>query len=83
MSEITHQKAHALLQAAADGPLGVNEKSALDAHLTTCKECNDYARSLTTLEADLRKVFHAQWDRQRPPAEGLNVASASAGWSLN
>jgi LysM repeat protein len=66
MSEITHQKAHALLQAAADQPLEVDEKSALDAHLAKCKECSDYATGLMNLEAGLRRAFHTQWDSQRP-----------------
>lgn len=66
MIEITHQKAHSLLQAAADQQLGSDEISALDAHLANCQECSDFAERLTNLEADLRTVFHAQWDLQRP-----------------
>jgi len=66
MLEITHQKAHALLQVAADQPLGADEKSALDVHLAKCKECNDYAKGLTSLEVGLRRILHAQWDMQRP-----------------
>jgi len=66
MLEITHQKAHNLLQVAVDKPLGADEKSALDAHLTTCDECRAYAEGLTNLEVSLRRVLHAQWDTQRP-----------------
>jgi LysM repeat protein len=66
MSEITHQKTRILLQAAADGPLTADEQSILDAHLASCGECSAYAKNLTNLEVDLRKVFHAQWDAQRP-----------------
>jgi len=66
MIEITHQKAQTLLQVAADGTLGADEKSALGAHLAKCKKCRDYARELTNLEAGLRRVFHAQWDLQHP-----------------
>ena len=72
MPEITHQKAQALLQAAADGPLGPDEKSALDAHLAKCKVCRDYAASLTNLEASLRRVTHVQWDNQQP---SLNLSA--------
>ena len=66
MIEITHQKAQTLLQAAADQPLKADERSALDAHLATCKECNDYSKSLTNLETGLHRIFHAQWDLQHP-----------------
>jgi LysM repeat protein len=66
MLEITHQKAHALLQVAADQSLGADEKSALDAHLAKCKECSAYARGLASMEVRLRRVLHAQWDMQRP-----------------
>ena len=66
MLEITHLKAQTLLQAAADQPLGADDKSALDAHLAKCKECSNYAKSLTNMEASLRRILHAQWDLQRP-----------------
>jgi len=66
MIEITHQKAHTLLQVAVDQPLGTDEKSALEAHLAKCKECSAYASELTNLEVGLRRIMHAQWDTQRP-----------------
>lgn len=66
MLEMTHLKAQTLLQVAADQPLGAEEKSGLDAHLATCKECSNYAKSLTNMEANLRRILHAQWDLQRP-----------------
>jgi len=66
MLELTHQKAHALLHAAADESLGAEEKSTLDAHLAKCKECSNYAEDLTNLEIRLGRVMHAQWDIQRP-----------------
>jgi LysM repeat protein len=72
MFEIDHQKARALLQAAADRTLSEEEKSALDAHLAECKDCSNYAENLTKLEAQLHKVFHAQWNHQRPV---LNIQS--------
>jgi hypothetical protein len=66
MSEITHQKAQALLQAAADGSLGPDEKSALDTHLAGCEKCSAYARELADLEVNLRRVVHAYWNDQQP-----------------
>ncbi len=66
MFEITHQEAQRLLQSAADQTLGADDKSALDAHLATCQACSNYANNLTALEADLRRVLHAQLDNQYP-----------------
>ncbi len=70
MLEITHQKAQALLQAAADSSLSPADQSALDAHLLQCKACSDYAGQLASLEIGLRSVLHARWDQRRP---NLNV----------
>ena len=70
MHEITHQKARALLQSAVDFALEPADKSALDAHLSECKECSDYASHMTSLESNLRRVMHANWDHQHP---GLNI----------
>lgn len=66
MVEITHHKARALIQAAADQTLGPAERSTLDAHLTKCKQCRAYADHLTGLEANLRKALHTRWDTYRP-----------------
>lgn len=66
MYDITHGKAHVLLQAAVDGQLGAEDKSALEAHLSKCGECCEYAESLKNLEVRLRKVLRAQWDELRP-----------------
>ena len=65
MSKITHQRAQALLQTAADQKLKPAESSALAAHLTECKECSSYANNLSALETSLRRVFHINWDNQR------------------
>ena len=66
MFDITHRKAHMLLQAAADRRITPDETLALNTHLEKCKECRDYANGLTDLEAGLRKALHAQWDPQQP-----------------
>ena len=66
MFDITHQKARMLLQSAADRRITSDEASALNAHLEKCRECRNYANSLTNLEAGLRNALHAQWDDQQP-----------------
>jgi hypothetical protein len=66
MTDITHQKARALLQAAADQTLQPEEQSALEAHLRACLECSQYAKDLSNLETDLYRVMHANWDNQQP-----------------
>lgn len=66
MSEITHQKAHILLQSTADQRITPDEKSELDAHLEKCEECRNYANNLTNLEADLHNALHTQWDNHQP-----------------
>jgi len=66
MSEITHQEAHSLLQAAADQILKPGERSTLDRHLSKCQECSEYANNLSALETGLRTVFHAHLDRYKP-----------------
>ena len=64
MSKITHQRAQALLQTAADQMLKPAENSALATHLTECKECRSYANNLSALETSLRRIFHSNWDTQ-------------------
>ena len=66
MSEMTHQKARALLQSAIDQPIDPEAKTALEAHLAVCEACDHYARSLADLEVHLRRVLHANWDKQKP-----------------
>lgn len=66
MIELTHQQARALLQAAADQPLPAADRSALDAHLSVCNDCNAYAAQLAGVEARLRKALHTKWDSFRP-----------------
>jgi LysM repeat protein len=66
MAELSHQKAQAFLQTAADNMLAVNEQSLLDSHLAGCKECSAYANNLKSLEGGLRRVSHAHWDKHQP-----------------
>lgn len=73
MSEITHQKARSLIQAAADQVLQPEEKIALDTHLAWCQACVNYATNLSALEVNLRKSFHTTWDNQHVPSLDLQA----------
>jgi LysM repeat protein len=66
MTEISHQKAQAFLQTAADNLLSSNDQSLLDSHLAGCIECRAYAKNLKGLENRLRRVSHAHWDKYQP-----------------
>ena len=66
MSEITHQEARSLLNAAADQFLRSEDKLKMDGHISSCKECNEYAGHLTALEISLRRVLHSSWDHHKP-----------------
>jgi len=66
MTEITHDKAHALLDVAADRSLGLSDQARLDAHLAACQECRTYAGRLADLENGLSRTLHAKWDKFRP-----------------
>ena len=72
MFEITHQQARLLLQAAADRPLGAEERTALQVHLAHCQACSQHAGGLASLEDRLREAMRARWDLQRP---GLDLGA--------
>jgi LysM repeat protein len=63
MASITHLKAQYLLQAAADSMLTPLDKSKLDDHLTECQECRQYAKHLSKLQDDLRRVTRYRWNQ--------------------
>jgi LysM repeat protein len=77
MPELTHQKARALLQAAADQGLSAQDKRALDAHLAICAECSDYADGLTKMEVRLRRVMREKWNPQHPNLELQTILDPS------
>lgn len=77
MTEITHTIAHALLQDAADGNLASSDRSALDAHLAACAECNQYAQQLSDLETSLQQTLHAKWDNFRPEIDLQGIRNPS------
>ena len=79
MTDITHQKARTLLQAAADQMLIPEEKSALDAHLRACVECSEYKKNLSALGTGLHRVMHVQWDDQQPDLNLRGILNPSPG----
>jgi hypothetical protein len=84
MFDLPHQQARALIQSAADQIIDSDQKTALDAHLSICKECSDYAKSIKNLEANLRNTLRARWEPQRPALDLYQIANPSPGriiWS--
>lgn len=63
MKELTHPEARQLLQ--ADHPLQPEERRALETHLSTCRECREYAALHNRLETALQ----TPWS-QRPLSNG-------------
>jgi LysM repeat protein len=63
MTSITHPKAQYLLQAAADSTLTPLNETSLNDHLAECEECRQYAKSLSKLQEDLRRITRHRWDQ--------------------
>jgi LysM repeat protein len=74
MSEISHQSAKNLIQASMGGCLTGAEKEALAKHLEPCASCRTYASQMTTLEVDLRLIFHTRWDSPQQSFTGEIVS---------
>ena len=70
MSELTHQQAKKLIQAARGGTMTQPEQESLVQHLDACSGCRAYAGQMDELEGNLRRTFHARWDASRVPAAG-------------
>jgi murein DD-endopeptidase MepM/ murein hydrolase activator NlpD len=66
MATISHLRAHALIQAAADRTLSPRERVALDSHLAECNECHLYSEKLNQLQEDVRHTFRNRWNRNVP-----------------
>lgn len=73
MIEISHQTARSLLQSALDGSLAAVDQSALEAHLSKCAGCSQYADQLSRLESNLRSALHARWDRYSPSLHARSI----------
>jgi len=78
METISHQKAHALIQAETDNKLVKHEQKLLDEHVGGCLECGEYAKQLKHLEADLTSVFQARWDKLGPKLSLQAIKERSA-----
>lgn len=70
--QITHEKAHKLIQFNADNALNSQEKLVLSAHLQDCIECRNYAKEITEVESVLLPVMKRQWNIQPIP---LSIAT--------
>jgi len=66
MVEISHRKAQVFLQISADDMLSAENQALLNAHLTKCDQCREYAKKLKSLENRLQKSSHTHWDNFQP-----------------
>jgi len=65
MQVINHQQAQEYLHM-RKSELSEAEHQALQAHLSGCAECREYAASLENLQARLKIAFHSRWDGIQP-----------------
>ena len=64
---ITHDEARRLIQFRADDGLQDIDNHLLEAHLSTCAECQKFASATHDLEATLQHLMQRRWDRQPLP----------------
>ncbi len=64
---ITHEEARRLIQFKADDALRGIDITSLEAHLSTCLECQKYAASLQELESALPLLLHRRWSQSPLP----------------
>ncbi len=79
MNDLTHPQVQHLLDQQADGLLPREDQIRVNAHLSTCPVCQDYARALTGIETRLRGGLHRRWDFVRTP--NLHAAPALGTYS--
>jgi predicted anti-sigma-YlaC factor YlaD len=77
MASITHLKAQNLLQAAADSTLAPLDEKSLNVHLEECEECRQYARHLSKLQDDLRRVTRYRWNLVSPQLSANEIRNRS------
>lgn len=65
MGSINHQQAQEYLHM-RKSELSEAEQQDLQAHLSGCAECREYAASLEILQGKLRTAFHSRWDGIQP-----------------
>ena len=77
MGKIAHQHAHNMIQASVDHPLTSKRQAQLDAHLTECGDCRQYAEHLRKLENDLHRVMQERWHKQHANVSIATIQSLS------
>jgi LysM repeat protein len=81
---ITHEEARRLIQFRADDALKALEKNILEAHLTTCQECQHYAAVIRDLETTLQPLMQRKWNQHPLPHSTAKVVSSkSSGFIQN
>jgi hypothetical protein len=64
---ITHEEARRLIQFKADDALNEFDNNLLEAHLSSCPECQNYKASINGLESLLRPLMQRKWNQHPLP----------------
>jgi peptide/nickel transport system substrate-binding protein len=81
MQAINHQQAQEYLHM-RQSELSEAEQQALQAHLSGCAECREYAASLEILQGKLRTAFHSRWDGIQPVKSRTGGVLIRLGWEI-
>ncbi len=81
MQSINHQQAQEYLHM-RKSELSEAEQQALQAHLSGCAECREYAASLEILQGKLRTAFHSRWDGIQPVKSRTGGVLIRLGWEI-
>jgi LysM domain-containing protein len=64
---ITHEEARRLIEFKADNALKGIDDNLLEAHLTSCLECQNYAANVLDLESTLQSLLQRRWNQYPLP----------------
>lgn len=72
---ITHEEARRLIQFRADDALMGVETHLLDTHLSSCLDCQRYARTIDEIQSTLQPLMHRKWNQYPLPLSAGQTAS--------
>jgi LysM repeat protein len=72
---ITHEEARRLIQFRADDALKGVGTNLLDNHLSSCQDCQNYARSINELQSTLQPLMRRKWNQYPLPLSAGQTAS--------
>jgi hypothetical protein len=75
---ITHEQARRLIQFRADDALKDVDSNLLEAHLSTCVECQKYAADINGLGSTVQHLMQRAWDHQPLPLSREQTVSGNS-----